>query len=170
MTDTNQLPPLPDFLSDTNSINVFVESTDEQIRDAFRAYALQAIAHATQAEATDAALIRELVDHIERNTCTHEETHRGGAIWEICDSCGARWADDEGGKPEFKWPAVVEKARAILALRPVQVPMTDEQADALATEAFGEYMCDLNDDIELALVRKVETYHHITAQAKKETP
>lgn len=64
----------------------------------------------------------------------------------------------------------IEKARAILALRPVQAPMTDEQADALATEAFGEYMRDLNDDIELALVRKVEAYHHITAQAKKEAP
>ena len=73
------------------------------------------------AEVTDAALIRELVEHIERNTCTHEETHRGGAIWEICDACGAKWADDEGGRPEFKWPAVVEKARAILALRPTQV-------------------------------------------------
>lgn len=56
-------------------------------------------------------------------------------------------------------------ARAIISLRPVQVPMTDEQADALATEAFGEYMCDLNDDIELALVRKVEAHHGITAQA-----
>lgn len=52
-------------------------------------------------------------------------------------------------------------ARAILALRPERVPMADEQADALATEAFGEYMCDLNDDIELALVRKVEAYHGI---------
>lgn len=60
------------------------------------------------------------------------------------------------------------KVRAIIALRPERVPMTDEQADALATEAFGEYMCDLNDDIEIALVRKVEAYHGITAQAKKE--
>ena len=67
--------------------------------------------------------------------------------------------------------AQLEKlARSILALRPLQVPMTDEQADALTTEAFGEYMCDLNDDIELALVRKVEAHHGITAQAKKETP
>lgn len=55
MTDTNQLPALPDFLSDTHSINAFVESTDEQIRDAFRAYALQARAQVppAQAEVTD---------------------------------------------------------------------------------------------------------------------
>lgn len=50
--------------------------------------------------------------------------------------------------------------QAVEALR--REPMTEEQAEALATEAFGEYMCDINDDIELALVRKVETYHHIT--------
>lgn len=31
--------------------------------------------------------------------CAHDETHRGGAIWEICDQCGAKWADDEGGRP-----------------------------------------------------------------------
>ena len=33
--------------------------------------------------------------------CEHESTHRGGAIWTICDQCGKRWADDEGGfKPD----------------------------------------------------------------------
>lgn len=42
---------------------------------------------------------------IERNTCEHEDTHRGGSIWEICDSCGKKWADDEGGKPDV----IVEK-------------------------------------------------------------
>jgi len=64
----------------------------------------------------DAALqlIADLVRHIDRETCTHEETHRGGAIWEICNSCGSKWADDKGGKPEFKWPDCVEKARAFL--------------------------------------------------------
>lgn len=60
-------------------------------------------------------LLHGLVREVERKTCCHEETHRGGAIWEICDSCGAKWADDEGGKPEFAWPESVEKARAFLA-------------------------------------------------------
>nr|WP_212548640.1 hypothetical protein [Pseudomonas aeruginosa] len=63
-------------------------------------------------------LLRGLVSEVERKTCCHEETHRGGAIWEICDSCGAKWADDEGGKPEFAWPESVEKARAFLATHP----------------------------------------------------
>ena len=60
-------------------------------------------------------VIAGLVYEVERNVCTHEETHRGGFLWEICDMCGARWADDMGGKPEFKWPEIVEKARDMLA-------------------------------------------------------
>lgn len=59
--------------------------------------------------------LEKAVAHIERNTCLHEETYRGGAIWEICHQCGAKWADDEGGKPEFKWPEHVEQARALIA-------------------------------------------------------
>ena len=66
--------------------------------------------------------IAGLVREVERNTCTHEETHRSGFIWEICDMCGAAWADDRGGKPEFKWPEVVEKARAVLATTPEAKP------------------------------------------------
>ena len=67
-------------------------------------------------------MVQELVREVERNTCTHEETHRGGFIWEVCDMCGAKWADDEGGKPEFRWPEVVEKARAMLAAAPEAKP------------------------------------------------
>jgi hypothetical protein len=55
----------------------------------------------------------------ESQICMHGETHRGGAIWEICDQCGAEWADDKGGKPEFKWPAEIELARAALARAPL---------------------------------------------------
>lgn len=51
----------------------------------------------------------------ENNICSHEETYRGGAIWEICSACGAKWADDQGGKPEFKWPDAVEKARELIS-------------------------------------------------------
>ena len=67
-------------------------------------------------------LVQELVRELERNTCAHEETHRGGFNWEICDMCGAKWADDKGGKPEFKWPDAVEKARAMLAAAPEVKP------------------------------------------------
>jgi hypothetical protein len=64
------------------------------------------------------AASRELLDALvgllrrdEGNTCQHEDTHRGGVLWEICDQCGAMWADDEGGKPEWKDPPEWEAAR-----------------------------------------------------------
>ena len=59
--------------------------------------------------------LQRLLSWSDRQVCTHEETHRGGAIWEICDMCGAKWADDEGGKPEFKWPDEIEGARTALS-------------------------------------------------------
>ncbi|HHW2860389.1 TPA: hypothetical protein ACUUCQ_005159 [Pseudomonas aeruginosa] len=80
-------------------------------------------------------LLRGLVSEVEHKTCCHEETHRGGAIWEICDSCGAKWADDEGGKPEFAWPESVEKAREFLATHPaVEQAGKDERIVKTAPE------------------------------------
>ncbi|WP_394060597.1 hypothetical protein [Alcaligenes sp. WGS1538] len=65
----------------------------------------------------DAALLNALlalVAYAEWNTCIHEDTHRGGGIWEICNDCGAKWADDEGGKPAFEWPQEIRIARALI--------------------------------------------------------
>lgn len=47
--------------------------------------------------------------------CRHEDTHRGGTIWEICDQCGERWADDEGGKPRFELPDCIVDAEFAIA-------------------------------------------------------
>lgn len=59
--------------------------------------------------------LKNLLAWAERNTCTHEDTHRGGTLWEICDYCGQKWADDEGGRPSFEWPAEIVAARNALA-------------------------------------------------------
>ena len=129
--------------------------------------------------------IREL----DRNTCTHEETHRGGAIWTICDGCGMNWADDRGGFKPYKEPTQLKAARAalseakaggwqtppdmirfartVLALRPQAVPMTDEQIVA-ALKA-----CDREDPSKegwiwrtrIKWARAVEAHHGITAPA-----
>ena len=60
--------------------------------------------------------LEDLLRYAERQTCLHEETHRGGAIWEICDSCGAQWADDRGGKPEnaHEWPDEIAAAQEVV--------------------------------------------------------
>mgnify|MGYP003575130309 CR=1 FL=1 len=54
-----------------------------------------------------------LLDHVDRETCTHEETHRGGFIWTICDQCGRKWADDQGGFVPHTDPPAVARARLI---------------------------------------------------------
>lgn len=58
--------------------------------------------------------LRNLISFASKEVCPHDETHRGGAIWEICNQCGQSWADDKGGKPEFKWPEVIDKAYEVL--------------------------------------------------------
>lgn len=55
--------------------------------------------------------LKALLDHVDRNTCEHEETHRGGVIWTICDGCGRKWADDEGGFVPHRDPPAVAAAR-----------------------------------------------------------
>jgi len=43
---------------------------------------------------------KKLLRYAEQQPCLHEDTYRGGAIWEICRDCDMKWADDEGGKPD----------------------------------------------------------------------
>ena len=59
--------------------------------------------------------LKDFLNRDEKNTCQHETTHRGGAIWEICDDCGSQWADVRGGKPKWKDPQEWVKARATIA-------------------------------------------------------
>ena len=51
---------------------------------------------------------------MEQPTCHHDETYRAGAIWEICNQCGKKWADDVN--PRQKWKLVpTEPTKAMLA-------------------------------------------------------
>ena len=67
-------------------------------------------------------LIRDLLDLVDRETCTHEETYRGGAIWTICSNCDRRWADDRGGFVPYEDPPEVVAARAVAYNNPAPVP------------------------------------------------
>ena len=59
--------------------------------------------------------LESLLRYVDRETCAHEETHRGGAIWTICDGCGKQWADDDGGFQPHRDAPAVAAARALLA-------------------------------------------------------
>lgn len=63
--------------------------------------------------------LQALLRRDQRN-CQHEETERGGVLWEICTQCGAKWADDDGGKPEWQDPPEWAQADAALAAQPAQ--------------------------------------------------
>lgn len=60
--------------------------------------------------------LRGVTDYAKLNICTHEHTHRGGILWEICSDCGKSWSDDMDPRPEgpFKYPEVIENALKVL--------------------------------------------------------
>ena len=66
---------------------------------------------------TDAlrAALADLLKYAEGNECQHESTHRGGAIWTICDDCGRKWSDDRDPFTPYQEPKAIEAARAALA-------------------------------------------------------
>ena len=60
---------------------------------------------------------RALARYVEQIECRHENTHRGGIIWTICDDCGRSWADDRGGFKPYKEPqSLKDTVRALAAL------------------------------------------------------
>lgn len=87
--------------------------------------------------------LRQLTGFAMERECWHESTHRGGAIWTICDDCGAKWADDEGGKPDYIQPPEITEASAA-----IKAALGDGERAASATQrlldaakglSFGAY-------------------------------
>ena len=86
------------------------------------------------------AVLADLLDYVDSNTCIHESTHRGGAIWTICDGCGMKWADDEGGFVPHQDAPAVAAARATLASAPA-AKNADELSDYERGFAAGWDQC-----------------------------
>lgn len=59
--------------------------------------------------------LRKLLDYVDALTCRHEQTHRGGSTWTICDDCDMKWADSGGGFVPYSEPAIMAAARLALA-------------------------------------------------------
>ncbi len=73
-------------------------------------------------------------------TCEHEDTHRGGSIWTICDQCGKQWADDEGGfKPDPPNQTIEQILAALTALRGLEWKPLGEWDDSERQQAYVGY-------------------------------
>jgi hypothetical protein len=75
------------------------------------------------------AIVTEALKYADMEICRHEETHRGGVLWTICDACGMKWADDQGGFKPSPWPAMYDKAIAALQAQPAQAQGDDVERD-----------------------------------------
>lgn len=93
-------------------------------------------------EGVSAAIIRALLDHVDRDTCQHDNLKRGGVQWTICEDCGRKWADDQGGFKPYVDPQPVAAARLYLSAF-----STREEAPAEAG-ALPEAMRRLAEDAE----------------------
>ena len=93
--------------------------------------------HARMAALERAA--KAALDDWDRNTCTHEDTHRGGFIWTICDVCERKWADDEGGFQPYSDPPGIASLRAALDALPSPQPQpVGETVEAWEDNNDGE--------------------------------
>ena len=54
--------------------------------------------------------IKKIINFAEMYQCEHEEVYRGGSIWTICQQCGKKWADDEGGYVPYEQPKEIIEA------------------------------------------------------------
>lgn len=86
----------------------------EQTADTIEAQARE-IAQTAERERVLVEALTASLDYYERQICHHDDTHRGGFLWTICDQCGAKWADDEGGFKAFEYPPEIAKAYELLA-------------------------------------------------------
>ena len=154
MTDTNQLPPLPEPHCDAHEDAGFY-CPEMFTGNQMRSYALQARAQATQTDVTDVQIL------------------------EVAEPFGAfEYGDAQGDKR-------IDFARAILALRPAAVPMTERELELIdgmiAVQLDHAQRCDAISNRDMAekqkgwdmerveLLRRIRSFG-ITAQAKKETP
>ena len=82
--------------------------------------------------------LKGMLQRDERNTCQHENVRRGGVIWTICEDCGFKWADDEGGMPEWRDPKEWIAAREAIAKAEAALAEPPAAADGWIPWSGGE--------------------------------
>ncbi|MDG4675818.1 hypothetical protein P9A16_32470 [Shinella sp. 838] len=103
--------------------------------------------------------LQDLLKHVDRNTCEHEDTHRAGTLWTVCDCCGMKWADDEGGfQPHTDAPAVAQ-ARAALS-----AALSIEQTQPVAMQVKGLEWSPAEGKPGRDVRAQPDPYHHYTVR------
>jgi predicted amidohydrolase YtcJ len=119
---------IPLLQAELDQYTMWAENAAKELAAAKEAAAFQAGRDSVGVEGKAVGLLCEAVSVMvalqrrdKMNTCQHEDTYRGGSIWEICSACGMKWADDMGGKPEWEdpeeWVAADRFLQAVAALK-----------------------------------------------------
>lgn len=106
-------------------------------------------------------LVRQLVPATQTAEVTDEQI--------LSLDCVSIDSDEHGTSFWVDRSTVIKFARAILALRPQAVPLTDEEATAMIRETVRGNTIRREGSTSLQIVRATEAYYGITAQAMKET-
>ena len=126
----------------------------------------------------DLSILAGVITEWDRNVCQHDETHRGGTIWTICDGCGMEWADDRGGFKPYEEPASIAAVRALLAAAPgCADPVVETNVallrsrSALGVEKYGTTLADskapLRDWLEHALLEVLDCANYLQTAMHK---
>ena len=97
-------------------------------------------------------LLNEAADEIERLSAAQPAEVTDEQIESEFQRCGGKW---DGNQWVIEDADLHPFARAILALRPVQVPMTDEQVDSFMVDGRLHWLG------KRQLIRAVEAHHGI---------
>jgi hypothetical protein len=74
-------------------------------------------------------ILADLLAYVDLNTCTHENRHKAGTLWTICDDCGRKWAADRNPYKRHQDAPAVAAARAALETAPPKENNHAEGAD-----------------------------------------
>lgn len=115
MNSPIKLPPRPPM-----DVGVSGQVKFAYSQEALDAYAEQAVrdALAVSNGVELRPILVDLLAYVDLNTCTHENRHKAGTLWTICDDCGRKWAADRNPYKRHQDAPAVAAARAALETAP----------------------------------------------------
>lgn len=144
--NNKQQPPLPTLQPGDSHMESLIEAAIQghaSTRDAMRWLVRQLVPATQPAEVTDEKILTEVL------------------------AAGGKQYGNDGKYIDIEHSELLKAARAILALRPVQVPMTMKQIEDMALQEQFLLICDGLDELTI-IVEAIEAHHGITVKVKNE--